>query len=126
MMIPATIGLLIAATVPSALQGRADEAGLAYVQCLFGVVRESGAAGLSQSAFEQRLATSCRAERNIERALSVRVLKLRGSADPADQSDSLDRQMRQGMIDDYRTLPHKQRSLRRIETLCTANPQECR
>jgi hypothetical protein len=126
MLSTAMIGLLMAATVPSELQARGDEAGAVYVQCLFSVVRESGAAHLSQSAFEQRLAASCRREESAYRALAVRIMKARGDPAPEQSIDRLNREMRQGMIDDYRTLPEKQRLLEEMSALCAANPQECR
>ena len=126
MIAASMIALTMAAEVPAALLARSDEAASAYVQCLFGIVRASGAAHLSQSAFEQRLETSCRAEQQAERALGVRIMRLRGERAPEQAVDALDRQVRQGMIEDYRTLPEKQRMVEQLETLCRANPQECR
>lgn len=126
MVASAIIGLLIAAQVPQALMNRTDEASLAYVSCLFSVVREANAARLSQSAFEQRLNTSCRAEERAERALAIEVLRLRGEASPERSVDLLDRQIRQGMVEDYRALPEKQRLLEQLNAVCAAKPESCR
>jgi hypothetical protein len=125
-MVAATlIGLLMAANIPPALMARSDEAAAAYVQCLFGVVRQANAAHLSQSAFEQRFAASCHAEQSAQRALGLRILRLRGEPSPEASVDELDRQVRQGMIEDYRTLPEKQRALEQLEALCKAQPAAC-
>lgn len=126
MVTAAIIGLLFAAEIPHALMARADEAGMAYVQCLYGVVRQSNAAGLSQSAFEQRLSVSCRQEESSHRALALRIVTLRGDAAPARKVELLERQMRQNMIDEYRTLPEKQRALEDLAALCKAHPDACR
>ena len=126
MIAAAMIALTMAAEVPAALLARWDRAASTYVQCLFGVVRASGAAHLSQSAFEQRFEGSCRAEQQAQHELGVRILRLRGERAPEQAVDALDRQLRQGMIEDYRTLPDKQRMVEQLETLCRANPQDCR
>jgi hypothetical protein len=126
MAIPALIGLLIAAQIPGSLLARSDEANAAYVQCLFSVVRAANAAKLSQSAFEQRLSNACRAEGQVQRALGVRILKLRGEPRPEQSVDRTDWQIRQGMIDDYRKMPEKQRALEQLEALCRGKPQQCR
>lgn len=126
MVAPVVIAVLIAAQVPASLMARSDEAGATYVQCLFSVVREAAAGRLTQSAFEQRLSNSCRAEEQDQRALAARVLKLRGDPSPERSVDRLDRQMRQRMIDDYRALPEKQRLLEQLGALCAAHPEECR
>ena len=151
MIASALIGLTMAAQVPSSLMARSDEAAATYVPAadaakseLFtpmyllsaartylaanqpAVVRQANAAHLPQAAFEQRFAASCRAEEQAQHALGVRVLRLRGEPAPERSADALDRQIRQGMIDEYRTLPEKQRMLEQIAALCRANPQECR
>ena len=126
MMISAMIGLLMAATTPSTLQERGDDAAGAYVQCLFSVVRNSGAQHLSQSAFEQRLAASCHREESTYRALAVKILRLRGEGATEQSIDALSHETRQSMIDDYRALPEKQRLFEQLNRLCNANPEECR
>jgi len=126
MMISAMIGLLMAATVPSTLQERGDDAAGAYVQCLFSVVRNSGAQHLSQSAFEQRLAASCHREESTYRTLAVKILRLRGEGATEQSIDALSHQTRQSMIEDYRSLPEKQRLFEQINRLCNAHPEECR
>ena len=105
---------------------RADEAGMAYVQCLYGVVRKSNEARMSQSAFEERLSYSCRQEEGVHRALALRIVTLRGDRAPAQKVDLLERQMRQNMIDEYRALPEKQRALEGVAALCNAHPEACR
>lgn len=126
-MVAATLAvLLIAADVPPSLMARSDEAAAAYLQCLFGVVRAANAAHLPQSAFERRFAASCRTEEQAQHALGVRVLGLRGERAPEQSAEALERQIRQGMIADYRTLPEKQRALEQIEALCKARPEQCR
>jgi len=126
MIAPALIGLLMAAEVPPGLMASSDAADMAYVQCLLSVVREANKVRISQSAFEQRLGASCRAEERAQRALGVRVLRLRGDPAPEQSADLLDRQIRQGMIDDYRALPEKQRLFEQLNALCRAKPEECR
>jgi hypothetical protein len=125
MIAPAVIGLLMAAELPSSLENRGDAAAEAYVQCLFGVVRQSNAAHLSQSAFEERLAQSCHREEDAYRTIAMRILKMRGQTELAQLIDQRSRQTRQAMIEDYRSLPEKQRLFEQLNALCTANPQAC-
>ena len=124
-MLTSTIALLLAATGPSALEDRGDAAAEAYVQCLFSVVRQSSAAHLSQSAFEQRLAASCLREESAYRTLAMRILKARGETALEHLIDVRSRETRQAMIDDYRALPEKQRLFEQLNRVCAANSDAC-
>jgi hypothetical protein len=55
----------------------------------------------------------------------MRILKMRGQTELAQLIDQRSRQTRQAMIEDYRSLPEKQRLFEQLNALCTANPQAC-
>ena len=120
------IALALAATGPSTLEDRGDAAAEAYVQCLFSVVRQSSAAHLSQSAFEQRLAASCQREESVYRALAMSILKARGETAFEQLIDVRSRETRRAMIEDYRALPEKQRLFEQLNRLCAGNSEACR
>lgn len=114
----ATIALVMAASGPLPLEKRGDAAAEAYVRCLFSVVRQSRAVHLSQSAFELRLAASCHGEESAYRALAMSILKARGETALEPLIDVCSRQVRQGMIDNYRASPEKQRLIEQLNGLC--------
>ena len=118
--------ILAAAAVPQSLLDDGDAANLALTQCGFAAERSAHAAGLSASAFEQKLASDCAAEERRLRATSVRIFRARGSANPnADAEDTI-RAGRQAMIDAYRKLPEQERLLKEMQRMCREKPEACK
>lgn len=72
--------LLAAASVDPSLVERADQLNLEYTQCLFETARSSREQGLSSGDLPSRLATSCNAERQQLRRVTIQILMLRGFA----------------------------------------------
>ena len=125
-MLASTILALLLTATPSSLEDHGDAAAQAYVQCLFSVVRQSSAAHLPQSAFEQRLAASCLEEESAYRRIATSILKARGETGLAQLIDVRSRETRKAMIDDYRALPEQQRLFEQLNGLCAADPEPCR
>ena len=126
MLTSTIIAFVLAAAGPSALEDRGDAAAEAYVQCLFSVVRQSNAIHLSQSAFEQRLARSCRREESAYRTVAMSILKARGETRLAQLIDERNRETREAIIEDYRALPEQQRLFEQLNALCATDPDACR
>ncbi|HWC56325.1 MAG TPA: hypothetical protein VG434_05085 [Sphingomicrobium sp.] len=121
------IALLIAAAdVPRAALDAADAANLALTQCGFATERSAHAAGLSVSAFEQKLTSDCAAEERRLRATSVRIFRARGSANPDVEAEEMIRAGRQAMVDAYRRLPEQERLLKEMERMCHEHPDACK
>lgn len=126
MIAEALLAMVFRAAVPADLLARSDDLNLAYTQCLFATVREANAVRMPVPEFERKLARSCLAEERAQRAVGIRILQLRGHAAPAQEVDSLNRDIRRDMVEQYRKLPEQERLLRQINELCAARPEECR
>lgn len=99
-MILATISLVMMFSAPQADQiDRFDNANFAYVQCLFGTVRNADP-GHSAPQLHQLLSASCEAERAELRASFVAVRQARGAneADAVHEWQALDQQQRQNVV----------------------------
>lgn len=121
------IALLIAAAdVPQSALDAADAANLALTQCGFAAERSAHAAGLSVSAFEQRLASDCSAEERRLRDTSVRIFRARGSSNPDAEAEDMIRAGRQAMVEAYRRLPEQERLVREMEQMCREHPDACK
>src|SRR5690348_14681228 len=121
------IALLIAAAdVPRAALDAADAANLALTQCGFATERSAHAAGLSVSAFEQKLASDCAAEERRLRDTSVRIFRARGSSNPDAEAESMIRSGREAMVDAYRKLPEQERILKEMAKMCREHPDTCK
>lgn len=83
--------ILASQSISPTLLAQADARNEAFVSCLFSVSREARAGGLNADQFEQKLGDACRAEEGELRAISVRILRLRGhsAADAVNQTDQL-------------------------------------
>jgi hypothetical protein len=118
-------GLLMAAGIPADLLSRADAAGLAYVQCLYGTVRHANERGLSPGEFERKLSASCLEEERAHRALATSIFTLQGHSGAAAEAAGLDRETRRQILSDYTRLPEIQRNLEQLARICQANPSAC-
>ncbi len=96
--------ILASQSLSPALLAQADSRNEAFVACLFAASREARAGGLDADQFEQQLNGVCRAEEAGLRAISVRILQLRGhsAADAADQTAQLLREARGRVVIAYR------------------------
>jgi len=117
---------LAAADVPQSLLDEGDAASLALTQCGFAAERSAHAAGLSVSAFEQKLASDCTAEEHRLRSTSVRIFRTRGSSNPDAEAEGVIRAGRQAMVDAYRKLPEQERLLKEMHRMCRENPEACK
>jgi len=117
---------LAAADVPQSLLDDGDAAGLALTQCGFAAERSAHSAGLSVTAFEQKLAGDCAAEERRLRSASARIFRARGSSDPDADAEGVIRAGREAMVDAYRKLPEQERTLKQMEQLCRDHPDQCR
>jgi hypothetical protein len=118
--------ILAAADVPQSLLDDGDAANLALTRCSFAAERSAHAAGLSVSAFEQKLGRDCAAEERRLRATSVRIFRARGSANPDAEAEDMIRAARQAMVDAYRRLPEQERVLDEMARMCREHPDACR
>lgn len=118
--------ILAAAVVPQSLLDDGDAANLALTQCGFAAEKSARAAGLSVSAFEQKLASDCAAEERTLRATSVRIFRARGSSNPEAEAENMVRAGRQAMVDAYRKLPEQERILKEMKQLCREHPDACK
>lgn len=117
---------IAAADVPQSLLDEADATNLAYTQCAFAAERSAHEAGLSISAFEQKLASSCVAEERGLRAASARIFRARGNRDADAQAERLIRSSRQTMVDSFRRLPEQDRALEQLARMCREHPDACK
>jgi len=122
----ALAAILAAIAVPQSLLNDGDAANLALTQCGFAAERSAHAAGLSVSAFEQKLARDCAAEERRLRATSVRIFRARGSANPAAEAEDMIRAEREAMVEAYRKLPEQERLLKEMERMCREHPDGCK
>jgi len=118
--------ILAAAAVPQSLLDDGDTANLALTQCGFAAERSAHAAGLSVSAFEQKLASDCAAEEHRLRTASVRIFRARGSSNPDAEAESMIRAGRQAMVEAYRRLPEQERLLKEMRQMCSEQPDACK
>jgi hypothetical protein len=116
-------GLLLTA---AGLTADADASNLAYTQCLFATSRAANEARLSVGAFEERLATACRAEQRVVERSMGRVFAQRGERDGTASAHRLAEEARRGMVDTYRRTLELEPQLRKIGEICRANPDQCR
>jgi hypothetical protein len=117
---------LAAADVPQSLLDEGDAASLALAQCGFAAERSAHAAGLSVSAFEQKLAGDCAAEERRLRAASARIFRARGNSDPEADAEGVIRAGREAMVDAYRALPGQERVLQQMGQICRDHPDACK
>jgi hypothetical protein len=118
--------LLLATAVPAAVTDAADDANLAYVQCLFATSRTASGDRLSIGAFEQRLANACLAQQSaLERALA-KSLARRGERNSAARAHGLADAARRTVVEDYRHALELEPQLKRIGEMCQAHPEQCR
>ena len=95
--------LLAAQPIPQRLEAASDEAGGAYVQCLFAESRAANAARLGVDEFERKLAGSCTAEEEAVVRTGIPILRLKGVANPAASARQEARDARRSVVDTYRT-----------------------
>ena len=92
--------LLASQAISPALLDQADSRNAAFVACLFAVSREARSNGLGAAQSEQKLSRASHTEEEALRAVSVRILQLRGhsAADAADRTSGLLRDARRSVI----------------------------
>ena len=96
--------LLASQAISPSLLDQADSRNAAFVACLFSFSREARSSNLSADQFEQKLNSACRPEEEELRAVSVRILQLRGSsaAEAANHTAKLLIEARRSVVTAYR------------------------
>ena len=114
--------LFAAADVPQSLLNAADDANLAYTQCMFATMRAANQAHVSASGFESRLRSNCSAEAERLSTVSARIFAARGHANPAAEADRMMEEDYRSSVEEYRQLPEKEKLIR---DFCKADPKDC-